>query len=225
MKKTYKILMFALASLIVIGCALNHGQPAHDFSDTVTVNDVLNDGKETWDTSIASDAGSQEENNINANNDSLIESQHIDNSDNADVIENADAIENAEDEINVENDNNDNDAQTIDMDLTILSSVIVYSQVFDMMVNPDIYVGKTIKIEGIYVPYYDEINDKRYHACIVQDATACCSQGIEFEPSDDYVYPDDFPKEGEIVTVIGTFETYKENDVMYCTLRNASMIK
>ena len=115
-------------------------------------------------------------------------------------------------------------AAGIDIDLTVLSSTMVYAEVYDMMYYPENYVGKSVKMKGLYASAYDDASGKRYHACIIQDATACCSQGIEFEPEGDIVYPDDFPLEGENVCVTGTFDTYTEGEQTYCTLRNASLI-
>lgn len=109
----------------------------------------------------------------------------------------------------------------IDIDLTVLSSTMVYSQVYDMMMDPERYVGKTVRMSGLYTDFYDEANDKHYFACIIQDATACCAQGIEFELTDDYKYPDDYPEEDDIITVTGVFDTYMEGESMYVTLRNA----
>ena len=50
------------------------------------------------------------------------------------------------------------------------------------------FVGRAliVKMEGLYATAYDDASDKRYYACIIQDATACCSQGIEFEPEGEY---------------------------------------
>ena len=109
----------------------------------------------------------------------------------------------------------------VDVDLTLLSSTMVYSEVYDMMYYPEKYVGKTVKMNGMYSVFHDEIADKYYHGCIIMDATACCAQGIEFELTDDYVYPDDYPKEGETICVAGTFDTYSEGESTYCTLKNA----
>ncbi|MCR4929907.1 MAG: hypothetical protein K5988_07945 [Lachnospiraceae bacterium] len=113
--------------------------------------------------------------------------------------------------------------EDIDVDLTTLSSIMVYSEVYNMMLYPDDYIGKTVKMEGAFAQYYDEATDKTYFACVIADATACCSQGLEFEPTEDYVYPDDYPADGENVCVIGVFDTYEEGDYYYCTLRNAKM--
>ena len=92
-----------------------------------------------------------------------------------------------------------------------------------MMCSPDDYLGKTIKMDGAYSVFHDETTDMYYHACIITDATACCAQGIEFELTDDYVYPDDYPQEGETICVTGTFEKYQEGENWYYTLKNAEL--
>ena len=76
-------------------------------------------------------------------------------------------------------------------------------------------------MEGSLSSYHDEESGKYYFACIIQDATACCSSGLEFELTDDYVFPDDYPPDETIVKVAGTFATYKEGENTYTTLRNA----
>ncbi len=109
----------------------------------------------------------------------------------------------------------------IDIDLTTLSSTMVYSEVYSMMVSPADYIGKTVKMDGQFALYHDESTGKYYFACIISDAAACCSQGIEFMLTDEYTYPDDYPKEGEKICVIGIFDTYQEGDYTYCTLRDS----
>ncbi|MBQ9200213.1 MAG: hypothetical protein IJ141_08550 [Lachnospiraceae bacterium] len=111
----------------------------------------------------------------------------------------------------------------IDIDLTTLSSTMVYSEVYNMMTEPDGYMGKTIKMSGPFAVYIDDVKNKTYFACIIQDATACCSQGIEFQLDGDYSYPEDYPEVNDIVTVTGTFSTYEEDGYMYVTLLNAKM--
>ncbi len=108
-----------------------------------------------------------------------------------------------------------------DVDLTVISGLLVYSEVYNMMAYSEDYVGKSVKMKGIYTVYIDDVTGALYHACIVQDATACCATGIEFELTDDYVYPDDYPKEGDEITVSGVFDTYDDGGYTYCTLRNA----
>ncbi|MCR5204543.1 MAG: hypothetical protein K6E47_05775 [Lachnospiraceae bacterium] len=126
--------------------------------------------------------------------------------------------------INEQNDTSDmintNDKE-IDIDLTSLSSTMVYSEVYHMMVSPEDYIGKKIKMAGNLGIYHDESQNKNYYACIIQDATACCAQGIEFELTDEYTYPEDYPEDGAYLCVVGIFDTYEEGPYTYCTLRNA----
>ena len=116
-------------------------------------------------------------------------------------------------------------AETVefDVDLTKMSSTMVYSEVYNMMLTPQDYVGKTVKMEGIYAFSKDDATGQLYHACIIQDATACCAQGIEFVLTDEYTYPDDYPAQGDMVCVSGVFDTYLEDKYLYCTLRDAHM--
>ena len=111
----------------------------------------------------------------------------------------------------------------IDIDLTSLSSTMVYSEVYNMMYEPENYVGKTIKMDGLFTAYHDESTGNYYFACIIQDATACCAQGMEFILTEDRSYPDDYPEEGEQITVVGVFDTYMEGDYTYCILTNAKL--
>ncbi len=111
----------------------------------------------------------------------------------------------------------------IDVDLTVMSSTMVYSQVYNMMLRPDEFTGKTIKMDGIFSFYHDDQTGKDYYACIVQDATACCAQGIEFELAGEHVYPDDYPENGGYICVAGEFDTYHEGGYTYGILRNARL--
>ncbi len=114
--------------------------------------------------------------------------------------------------------------QDPDVDLTDLSANIVYAQVYDMMVSPEKYTGKTVKMQGPFAYYHDDATDKDYFACIIRDATACCSQGIEFVLAGEHSYPDDYPAIDEEICVLGVFDTYSEGKYTYCTLRNAKLI-
>ena len=113
--------------------------------------------------------------------------------------------------------------QAVDVDLTKLSSTLVYAEVYNMVTYPAAYIGKTVKMNGMFALYHDEVSNVNYYACIIRDATACCAQGIEFVLNDSYRYPDDYPEEGGDVTVIGTFDTYQEGEYLYCTLRDAKL--
>ncbi len=106
----------------------------------------------------------------------------------------------------------------VDIDLTQMNSTMVYSQVFDMMTNPDTYIGKVIKMQGSYYTSQNPENDMVYHLLVILDATGCCPQGIEFLATGDASYPQvsaQYPEITETVEVTGVFETYMENELMY----------
>lgn len=107
----------------------------------------------------------------------------------------------------------------VDVDLTKLSSIMVYSEVFGMVNEPDTYLGKVVKMSGLFA--VSEANGQRYFACIVQDATACCQQGMEFRTKDELSYPGDYPAEGTEITVTGVFSTYLEDGYTYIELQDA----
>lgn len=114
-------------------------------------------------------------------------------------------------------------ADAVDVDLTQLSSTMVYSEVFAMMSEPERYLGKTVKMKGAFSAFTGTTG-KLYNACIVQDATACCAQGLEFELSDGSACPEP----GTEITVVGTFDTYREeydgNYYLYIILKDAALI-
>ena len=114
-----------------------------------------------------------------------------------------------------------------DVDLTKLSSTMIYSEVYNMMSEPDTYVGKSVRMSGQFTLFEatdtdgNPIPDQTYFACIIADATACCSQGLEFVLAGEHTYPDDYPELGDDIVVSGTFETYDEDGYIYCHLVDA----
>ncbi len=113
----------------------------------------------------------------------------------------------------------------VDVDLTGLSSTMVYAEVYAMVYEPERYIGKTVKMHGLFAT--QEYNGERLYACIVEDATACCAQGLEFEMAEGAVYPDDYPEPGAEITIVGTFDASKEeidgNYYFYPVIRNARL--
>lgn len=116
-------------------------------------------------------------------------------------------------------------SNNLDVDLTKLSSTMVYSEVYNMMYTPDDYIGKTVKMKGQFAYYEDPETKAQYFACIIADATACCSQGLEFILTGEHTYPNDYPELGSEITVTGTFEVYTENGFQYCRLKDAAFEK
>ncbi len=113
------------------------------------------------------------------------------------------------------------EAKSVDLDLTELSSTLIYSEVYNMLITPDDYKGKIIKMKGLFNQYTDEETGKIYNAVVIPDATACCQQGLEFELSDK-TNPNF--EQGTEITVVGTFDTYSDGKFLYCYLKNAKII-
>ena len=120
-------------------------------------------------------------------------------------------------------------ADGVEVDLTVLSSTMVYSEVYNMLYNdPAHYLGKTVKARGgfsIYQLVTDGVlqPDPVAYACIIADATACCAEGMEFVPEGDLTYPEDYPELGAEITVIGEFQSYEENGMTWYHLVNARL--
>ncbi len=129
--------------------------------------------------------------------------------------------DNIEDETNIQEDVIVEGEEGIDVDLTILSSTMVYAEVYNMYVNPDEYIGKIVKMQGSFYVEDIPMAGMLYFSVIIEDALGCCAQGIEFELEGDYSYPSDYPEIGTEITVVGEFEIYYEGESMYCRLKDA----
>ena len=120
-------------------------------------------------------------------------------------------------------------ADGAEVDLTVLSSTMVYSEVYNMLYyDQESYYGKTVKANGIFAIYQMVVDgvtqpDPVAYACIIADATACCAEGMEFVLEGDYTYPDDYPELGTEITVIGEFQPYEENGMTWYHLVNARL--
>ena len=120
-------------------------------------------------------------------------------------------------------------AGKVDVDLTVLSSTMVYSEVYNMLYNdPAHYLGKTVKARGTFSIYQLVTDgvlqpDPVSYACIISDAAACCAEGMEFVLKDDLAYPDDYPEPGAEITVVGDFQAYEENGMTGHHLINARL--
>lgn len=108
-------------------------------------------------------------------------------------------------------------ADAVDVDLTEMSSVMVYSEVNDIVLYPDEYDGKIVRMKGLFAKYENEEIPETIYACIVQDATACCANGLEFKLADGY----DYPEEGEEITITGEMKALEYEGLPYCVVENA----
>ncbi len=182
----------------LVACGSDKSATSRNAGQGLTIDDVITQSAETEDNNdVSADVSGERKSGVD---------------------ESAPAPEVAEDELPKST------TEGIDIDLTQLSSTMVYSEVYNMMMSPEAYVGKTVKMSGAFSYCKVDETGKEYYACIIQDATACCSQGIEFVLDGEHVYPDDYPEIGSDVCVVGVFDTYEEDGGTYCTLKNAKMM-
>ena len=106
----------------------------------------------------------------------------------------------------------------IDLDMTKMSSVLVYSQVISIYDSPKDYLGKRIKMQGQYYPSYFDETDLFYHFVVVGDETLCCQAVLEFAWEGEHKFPDDYPAENAAIEVTGVLGTYEELGQTYYLL-------
>ena len=198
--KKFNVLYLMLITLFLVSCNTNPNSTLNVKSTSKTVKDVLQEK-----TNDANHGG----NSINPND----TSNYVANKSVASQISVSSNL----------NKNSTYDASDIDVDLTKLSSTMVYSEVYNMMSSPDEYIGKTIRMDGNLAVF--EYPERNYYTCIIQDATACCQQGMEFLWKGDHKYPEDYPNEGDAIIVTGVFDIYYEDQVKYCQLKDATLVR
>ena len=111
----------------------------------------------------------------------------------------------------------------IDVDLTVMNNTMVYSEVMHMLYAPEEYIGKRIKMNGLFSKVRED-DGRWFFSCMVSDATLCCSRGIEFILKDGGDDPDSYPKHNEWINVAGVFSTYVEGEYTYCRLVDAVLL-
>ena len=100
-------------------------------------------------------------------------------------------------------------APKIDYDLSNMGYNMLSGITFEMLIEPEKYADKTVKICG---QFYTEVEEAiRYYSVIIWDATLCCPAGMDFIPPDTMTFPDDFPPEETTITVTGTLHENTED--------------
>ena len=187
--------------------------------------DAKNDAADSVSDTTVSDAPTYTENAVQDGlSDNGADDSYI--ADDSELDDNSDlgTTQNTADQANEYIGNVDDVAEEDYIDLTGMSADMIYAVVYDMMCRPESYIGKTVKIEGLFSYYLDSSTGNEYYACIIEDARACCAQGMEFVPQEKYNYPADYPEMFDSITVTGTFDVYYEGEqqeFVYMTLRDA----
>lgn len=110
---------------------------------------------------------------------------------------------------------NSGSSEKVDYDLSKMNYNMISALTFDMAMNSDKYLGKKIKIQGLFFSLLNEDVNQRFYACLVYDATACCQVGLDFVLNGEKKYPEDFPAERTEIEITGIYETRKAGNIEY----------
>lgn len=215
MSKGKKIALMLSMLVLMSGCAKENGD-TKNVANNNSVNDALQE-------QIAQ--VEEQDTQENTESEAIVENVEID-----DVqVNNTEKVEEDGKSTEVAEDDEKEEAtiaEDVDYDLSKMDSNMVYSIVWQMMSNPEEYIGKSFRVKGLYTASWYEPTQQYYHYVVIEDAQACCAQGVEFVWEDgNHVYPEEYPTEETQVEVVGVFETYTEegDEYLYCRLKNASL--
>ncbi len=123
----------------------------------------------------------------------------------------------------IDNNTETTDTEKVDYDIDGSNYTVASAKINDIISNFDSNKGKIIKIKGSFT--VQETPQKNYYACLINDKTACCSQGLEFTLKDKNLkYPDDYPEANAEITVQGKLSSYVEGDTTYYELIDAVIV-
>lgn len=95
----------------------------------------------------------------------------------------------------------------VDNDLSNMNANMIFAEIFNLVLMPDEFIGRTFRMKGNFAVYVNETSGNKYFSIIIPDATQCCQQGIDIICLGDMKYPEDFPKIGSEIMVTGQFNS------------------
>lgn len=95
----------------------------------------------------------------------------------------------------------------VDHDLSNMNANMIFAEIFNLVLMPDEFIGRTFRMKGNFAVYVNETSGNKYFSIIIPDATQCCQQGIDIICLGDMKYPEDFPKIGSEIMVTGQFNS------------------
>ncbi len=110
------------------------------------------------------------------------------------------------------------------LDLSLLNDTMAYSQLINIIKDPETYLGTPVVIRGIYTAPFNGFSHQYNYTVTIQDNTQCCAQGIEFllKKENDL---EKLPEEGETVKIEGILKLFEEGKHSYCIISDAQIIE
>lgn len=100
----------------------------------------------------------------------------------------------------------------VDIDLTTFSEVMLFAELYNMMNTPSNYIGKIVKMKGNFKYYQNPETQETHYSVYQMDATACCTQGLDFVLADPSIHLEELVAEDAEITVTGRFDIYLANE-------------
>lgn len=113
--------------------------------------------------------------------------------------------------------------ETIHYDLSEMNEVMILSMLFQINMNPDFFLGTTIKISGRFFRAYSDFSDRYYNYAMFTDAAGCCQDGLEFLLTGKENIAENYPAQDEEITVIGQLDLLEIDGYTYPYLKVAEV--
>ncbi|MDR0813427.1 MAG: hypothetical protein LBO63_05425 [Oscillospiraceae bacterium] len=100
---------------------------------------------------------------------------------------------------------------------------VFVSQTNDIYTNPEDYLGKKIKLEGIFTVYDSVSANPEYdkYRCVIRYGPGCC--GYDANCGFEVVWDREYPQDNDWVEAVGVLEEYDDGGYMYLRLALSSL--
>jgi uncharacterized membrane protein YcgQ (UPF0703/DUF1980 family) len=111
-------------------------------------------------------------------------------------------------------------AQTDDSEIFVIKEKMFIAQSNDIYFNPDDYLGKTIKYEGIF--QVNEVPEENLtYRSVIRYGPGCC--GVDANAGFEVIWDKEYPEHDDWVEAVGKLVRYEENGTEYLRLELSSL--
>lgn len=101
-------------------------------------------------------------------------------------------------------------------DIIEIKEKMFVAQTNEIYINKEEYLGKTIKLEGIFDEQHSNESEKTYYHVYRRSPGCCGNDGVSgFE----IIWDKEYPKVNDWIEVVGTLEEYEEQGYNFLRLR------
>lgn len=115
------------------------------------------------------------------------------------------------------------EAPQIDLDLTPMSQTMIYGVMFDVIASPERYAGQHMRLPGEYSVFKDAVTGEVEHTIIFFDSSGCCEVDMRFTLDETYTYPQDYPRSGRKMVLVGELIVEGEGKDAVCRIENGML--